>query len=266
MDYQKVYNALISKRKEFPLEKTDSVYTELHHILPRCLGGTDEPENLVRLTTREHFLAHKLLVRIHDRKELRYALFLMSHSREGVRITSREFEDLRNYYAEIVKERNLKNKPYMSPLMKERWKDPFQRKSISDAAKVNALKQWEDEAHRELVSATNSKLITELWEDEHYERKVKEGRKRFFETNPWPWQRPRSKPTRHIWTLAATFYELYTDDSLAVKGKGYGCVRFSNDFCNGNYENIFSRMARMFKEGWVPRECPAYLEEFGDRM
>lgn len=266
MDYQKVYTSLISKRKSYPLKKSKDLYTELHHIVPRCLGGTDESGNLVRLTTREHFLAHKLLVRIHGTRELRYALFLMGHSREGVHLTSREFEDLRKCYAETVKERNLKNRSFMSSLMKERWKDPSHRKSVTVAAKDNAVRQWRDEAHRELVSTINSNLTTKMWEDEHYERKTKEGRKRFFETNPWPWQRPRSKPTKHIWSLAPTFYELYMDDSLVVKGKGYGCVRFSNDFCNGKYENIFSRMARMFKGGWNPQECPAYLEEFGDRM
>lgn len=36
-------------------------YTEVHHILPKCLNGTDDPENLIRLTLPEHFLAHWLL-------------------------------------------------------------------------------------------------------------------------------------------------------------------------------------------------------------
>lgn len=36
-------------------------YTEIHHIVPRCLKGSDDKENLVELTLREHFLAHWLL-------------------------------------------------------------------------------------------------------------------------------------------------------------------------------------------------------------
>ena len=33
----------------------------IHHILPRCLKGTDENYNLIKLTYREHYLAHCLL-------------------------------------------------------------------------------------------------------------------------------------------------------------------------------------------------------------
>jgi hypothetical protein len=41
-------------------------YTERHHIQPKCLGGTDDHKNLVRLTAREHFVVHHLLTKIHS--------------------------------------------------------------------------------------------------------------------------------------------------------------------------------------------------------
>ncbi|CAH9013668.1 putative homing endonuclease [Vibrio phage 277E43-1] len=59
MDYEKIYNDLVSNRKRRGLVKERGF--EIHHILPRCLGGTDENNNLVKLTYREHFLAHRLL-------------------------------------------------------------------------------------------------------------------------------------------------------------------------------------------------------------
>lgn len=40
-------------------------YSETHHIIPRCLGGTDDESNLVVLTAKEHFLAHYLLTKIY---------------------------------------------------------------------------------------------------------------------------------------------------------------------------------------------------------
>lgn len=61
MDYKEHYNRLIARG----LSRTFDGYTERHHILPRCLGGTDEPQNLVRLTAEEHYVAHQLLIRIH---------------------------------------------------------------------------------------------------------------------------------------------------------------------------------------------------------
>ena len=36
-------------------------YVEKHHIIPRCIGGSDHKENLVSLTAREHFVCHLLL-------------------------------------------------------------------------------------------------------------------------------------------------------------------------------------------------------------
>lgn len=61
MNYQKIYDNLISKGKDRILEG----YVEKHHIIPRCIGGTDDKENLVDLTPEEHYLAHQLLVKIY---------------------------------------------------------------------------------------------------------------------------------------------------------------------------------------------------------
>ena len=61
MNYKKVYNSLITKRKTCKFEG----YTETHHILPKSLGGTNDRSNLVQLTAREHFIAHLLLVKMY---------------------------------------------------------------------------------------------------------------------------------------------------------------------------------------------------------
>ena len=63
MNYQKIYNTIISNRQDNPLS-TD-IYVEEHHIIPSSLNGTDDPENLVKLTAREHFICHALLSRIY---------------------------------------------------------------------------------------------------------------------------------------------------------------------------------------------------------
>lgn len=38
-------------------------YFEKHHIIPRSLGGLDNASNLVHLTAKEHYLAHRFLTR-----------------------------------------------------------------------------------------------------------------------------------------------------------------------------------------------------------
>jgi hypothetical protein len=61
VNYKKIYDNLIQKAQGRILE----TYKETHHIIPRCMGGTDESSNLVDLTPEEHYLAHQLLVKIH---------------------------------------------------------------------------------------------------------------------------------------------------------------------------------------------------------
>ena len=64
--YKKTYDSLIEKGKLRGNSKTElDYYTESHHIIPRCVGGTDEGNNLVLLTYKEHVIAHRLLVEIY---------------------------------------------------------------------------------------------------------------------------------------------------------------------------------------------------------
>ena len=63
MDYARVYREFIADRKR--REGALVGYTERHHILPRRLGGGDEPSNLIRLTPEDHYFAHLLLAKIH---------------------------------------------------------------------------------------------------------------------------------------------------------------------------------------------------------
>jgi hypothetical protein len=58
-DYRKQYDELIQTAR-IESVKYDRGY-EIHHIVPKCLGGSDEPRNLVKLWPIEHLKAHWLL-------------------------------------------------------------------------------------------------------------------------------------------------------------------------------------------------------------
>jgi hypothetical protein len=74
MHYEKVYRSLIDKANS----RTVKGYYETHHIIPRCLGGSDDPSNLVRLTPEEHYVAHQLLTKMYpNHKGLVYAAIMM---------------------------------------------------------------------------------------------------------------------------------------------------------------------------------------------
>lgn len=81
MNYLSIYDSLISKRKAVPLSK--EVYGEEHHIIPKCMGGSDEKENIVRLTAREHYLAHALLFKHYRTTALSHAWHSMLRRGKG---------------------------------------------------------------------------------------------------------------------------------------------------------------------------------------
>jgi hypothetical protein len=75
MDYELIYNRIIRNAVNQKRIKNKDQYYERHHIVPKCLGGTNNKNNLVLLTAKEHFIAHHLLWKIHpDNNKIAYAL------------------------------------------------------------------------------------------------------------------------------------------------------------------------------------------------
>jgi len=107
MDYNRIYADFIKDRraKEGSLEG----YVERHHIVPRSLGGSDDPDNLINLTFEDHYFAHLLLARIHGGK-MASALWIMVNSS---RARWRSRHHARRAYAAA--------KRYALSLMAEAW-------------------------------------------------------------------------------------------------------------------------------------------------
>jgi hypothetical protein len=106
MNYQKIYNQIIENAKN----KKVVGYFEKHHIIPKCLGGNNDNENLVKLTAREHFLCHLLLCEIYpENHDLKYAAFLMSINKNKknnrYKINSRLYERLKIEFQLVAKGR-----------------------------------------------------------------------------------------------------------------------------------------------------------------
>jgi len=103
--YTRWYNQ-ITDRAQYRILDT---YTETHHIQPRSLGGTDDTDNLVDLTAREHFICHWLLTKMttgEDRAKMIYALNGMKRSnkfaqRYETKITARVYESLKKEFSVV---------------------------------------------------------------------------------------------------------------------------------------------------------------------
>lgn len=61
MDYKWHHDLLVDRARR----RVITGYSERHHIIPRCLGGSNAAENIVRLLPEEHYLVHQLLVKMH---------------------------------------------------------------------------------------------------------------------------------------------------------------------------------------------------------
>ena len=112
MTYSAVYCALINKRLQNPIEKGSGIYVEKHHIIPRSEGGTNDKDNLVNLTAREHFIAHLLLAKIYNDKKMWCAINMMSNGRHRkyAKSNSRTYQMLKINNAKVNDGGSAKNK------------------------------------------------------------------------------------------------------------------------------------------------------------
>ena len=56
--YQNFIQNILNTRGRF---SCGDEYHERHHIIPKCIGGDDNEDNLIDLFAKEHFEAHRLL-------------------------------------------------------------------------------------------------------------------------------------------------------------------------------------------------------------
>ena len=120
MNYQRIHDEIIADSRlsnpvGFQHINKSMGYKERHHIIPRCIGGSDDPENLVYLTARRHFIIHRLLTKIYpNNKKIWYAFSMMfantkrtSRSKDSgwMKSVSKNYESLRVFLATSMRER-----------------------------------------------------------------------------------------------------------------------------------------------------------------
>jgi hypothetical protein len=136
MNYQKIYHQLIIRAKKENRIKSEKIYYEAHHIIPRCLGGTGltsqwkTHDNIVLLTAKEHFIAHLLLCEIYQTNvKLKYALWAMCNqdkTNTRYKTSSKSYERIKQEVAKLrsdqYKGRPAHNKGKPNPGASLFWK------------------------------------------------------------------------------------------------------------------------------------------------
>ena len=200
MNYAVKYEALIDKRRKFPLSKSNG-YCERHHYIPRCMGGGNDKWNIVNLTAKEHFIAHHLLCKINPKEmKLLNAFIAMctktTRQKRDIHISARRYEQLKHDYGEMrrhmfatmpdeLREERRKNikagcarrspeqkaqikakrLAYFSSLTDEEKEKIRQKRNQTIASRSedrkNEIFETISRAHRKLSEADEQKVITE---------------------------------------------------------------------------------------------------------
>lgn len=155
--YSLWYEKLIEKAQ---LRQNLSGYSELHHIIPRSFGGLDCESNLVRLTAREHYIAHALLWKMKfdgiygSKMAFAFNIFISKfRTEEGLKykVNSRTYEAFKIEYSKLMSEsrKGIKRDPSI----------------IEKCAAAKRGKKWEDiyslETIEKIKTSIQRRVLTE---------------------------------------------------------------------------------------------------------
>jgi hypothetical protein len=225
MDYQKIYESIIARGKNRVLI---GEYTESHHIIPRCIGGSDNLDNLVDLTPEEHYICHLLLVKMHPRNIglVRAVMFLTSRPGENAKRNNKMYGWIKRQYSEYMKGPN-------------------------NPTKVNG--PW----NKGIAGYKNNVNFSE--------DSLKEFSERMKNKNPChgikPWNHPRATDySKSVWKQADNIYQVWVKNNKPSYCKIYTLV---NDKCYTNETTSvgpYMNMVKYFRSGWVPENDQEWRE------
>jgi hypothetical protein len=146
--YQTWYQNITNRARSRTLDG----YSERHHVVPRSLGGSDDADNLVDLTAREHFVCHWLLTKMYT-GEARYkminAMYIMKaegpyQTRYESKITGRVYNTLREEFSRYISNLNKgrvqppHEKANQKAAITGRKRKPFSQEWLDNMSKAHA--------------------------------------------------------------------------------------------------------------------------------
>jgi len=192
--YSRWYDALIQKAQ---LRGTVEGYSEIHHIIPRSFGGSNDKNNLVKLTAREHYIAHALLWKMKfsgiygSKMAFAFNTFInrmndnLVKDKTPVKINSHIYQAFKIHYATMLSEKMTgEGNHFYGKTHSEET-----RKKIGEKSKLKEFKrgpenpQWGKPKNvppetRERITAA----VKERWQDPIWRAQIIERRKEFYQT------------------------------------------------------------------------------------
>lgn len=144
--YTKWYYNIIYNTKS-----SNNSYGEFHHIIPRSLGGGNELTNIKKLTAREHFVCHWLLIKMLEgpnKEKMIYALRLMCKRKlHNEKVTSRVYENTKQLHAEAMSKR------HKGKTLNQKQKDAL--------TTANVGRKWTEAQHKTMSEKLKGRTFSE---------------------------------------------------------------------------------------------------------
>ena len=215
--YTKTYFKIIQNAiKRIP----EGSYYERHHIFPKSIGGNDNFDNIVKLTYREHFIAHWLLTKMcvskNDKRKMLYAMRSMSWNKtEKRKIFSWQYEISKKCAAESRRNKivSMETREKLSIAGKRRFEKEEQRTKMSIAQTGKKLTQ---ETKNKLSKTQTEKFLDPTFKSMHKERTKKS-------MNTEEFKRKRSELTRKRYEENPELRKQISDSLKGRKRKKLKC-------------------------------------------
>lgn len=224
MNYKRIYDTLIDRGKNRIL----TGYKESHHIIPRCLGGNDDENNLVYLTPEEHYICHLLLVKINPGHIglVRAAMFLTASNKDQKR-NNKMYGWLKRQYSDYMRGPN--NPQKINPRRGERH-HTFNRK-----IEFNFTEEGRKVLREKMKGSKNPCAGIK------------------------PWKHPRATDyTKSIWGEADIIYGVWLENNKPSYCRLHRLIR------GGMYDSVsvgpFMNLVKYFRNGWIPTEDTEWKE------
>lgn len=168
-NYDEFISNILAERGRF---NCGDEYHERHHIISRCMGGTNDKENLIDLYAHEHYIAHKLLALENpDHDGLTYAWSCMAFfKKDGQRyeLTPDEYEEVRIALSKVLTGRKFsdetREKIRQARLGTKYSKECREKMSLSRRGEKSYWygKHFTDEMKKKLSETRKGKYVGEM--------------------------------------------------------------------------------------------------------
>lgn len=248
LTYNEFINNILETRGRFAC---GDEYHERHHIVPKCMGGTNEEENLIDLFAREHFIAHKLLADENpDNHKLVYAYicmaFVKNDKHQRYELSPEEYENAKIILSKARSEDNKKRfenedeRNKQRDIQKKRFEDPAERIKNGEYTKKRyenteehikqsetMKKKYKDPEMRKKTGMASKKM----WQNEEYRQKQIEIAKQISQSPEI--LKIRSEGSKKRWSQPDA-HKTHSDRMSGVNNpRAKKVIRLSNGFIYG---------------------------------